>query len=83
MKREEINLQEQYADEAEARRLIGKAIDDYNFIRPNQGNGGFAPSSIHHHGRDELMKRRKNARQKTQELRRRHWEQESILQQSN
>lgn len=75
LKREEINLQEQYATETEARYLVGKAIHDYNFNRPNQGNGGFAPNSVHHHGRYELMKRRERARQKAEELRRRHWEQ--------
>ena len=77
LKREEINLQEQYADEIEARDLIGKAIYDYNFNRPNQGNGGFAPNSVHHQGRYELLKRRERARQKAQELRRKHWEQEA------
>lgn len=76
LKREEINLQEQYANENEARDLIGKAIYDYNFNRPNQGNGGFAPNSVHHQGRYELMKRRERARQKAQELRRKHWEQD-------
>ena len=75
LKREEINLQEQYADETEARDLIGKAIHDYNFNRPNQGNGGFAPNSVHHQGRHELLKRRERARHKAQELRRKHWEQ--------
>lgn len=75
LKREEINLQEQYADETEARDLIGKAINDYNFNRPNQGNGGFAPNSVHHQGRYELLKRRERARHKAQELRRKHWEQ--------
>lgn len=75
LKREEINLQEQYADESEARDLIGKAINEYNFNRPNQGNGGFAPNSVHHHGRYKLLKRRERARHKAQELRRKHWEQ--------
>lgn len=79
LKREEINLQEQYANENEAKVSIGKAIWDYNFNRPNQGNGGFAPNSIHHAGRAELTKRRANARQKTQELRRKHWERERSL----
>lgn len=77
LKREEINLQEQYGNEAEARDLIGKAIYDYNVNRPNQGNGGFAPNSVHHQGRYELMKRRERARQKAQELRRKHWEQDA------
>ncbi len=77
LKREEINLQEQYANEAEARTSIGNAIWDYNFNRPNQGNGGFAPNTVHHSGRRKMMERRLNARQKAQELRRKHWEQES------
>jgi putative transposase len=76
LKREEINLQEQYAQEIEAKSSIGKAIWDYNFNRPNQGNGGFAPNSVHQLGRKELTERRDRARQKTQELRRKHWEQE-------
>ena len=75
LKREEINLQEQYANEPEAKQLIGNKIYDYNFHRPNQGNGGFAPNSVHHQGRAELTKRRKKARQKTRELRIKHWEQ--------
>jgi putative transposase len=77
LKREEINLQEQYANENEAKISIGKAIWDYNFNRPNQGNGGFAPNSAHHIGRAELAKRRANARQQAQVLRRKHWEQGS------
>lgn len=77
LKREEINLQEQYATEAEAKSSIGVAIWDYNMNRPNQGNGGHSPNAVHHSGRAVLMKRRENARQKAQELRRRHWEQES------
>lgn len=77
LKREEINLQEQYAEETEAKVSIGKAIWDYNFNRPNQGNGGFAPNSVHHMGRAELMRRRANARQQAQALRRKHWERES------
>lgn len=76
LKREEIHLQEQYENEEEARRLIGAKIYDYNFHRSNQGNGGFAPNSVHHQGRYELMKRRERARQKAQELRIKHWEQE-------
>lgn len=77
LKREEINLQEQYANETEAKDAIGKAINDYNFERPNQGNGGFAPNSVHHMGRKVLTDRRSRARQKAHELRRKHWEQES------
>lgn len=76
LKREEINLQEQYATEEEAKASIKNAIWDYNFNRPNQGNGGFAPDSVHHVGRMELMKRRAKARRRTAELRRKHWEPE-------
>ena len=76
LKREEIYLQEQYANETEAKTSIGKAITDYNMNRPNQGNGGFAPNSVHQIGRAELTKRRIRARQKTEELRRNHWERE-------
>jgi putative transposase len=76
LKREEIYLQEQYENETIARELIGAKIYDYNFHRPNQGNGGFAPNSVHHMGRHELTKRRERARQKAQDLRRRHWEQD-------
>ena len=77
LKREEINLQEQYAKEEEAKASIKNAIWDYNFNRPNQGNGGFAPNSVHHIGRYELTMRRERARQRAEELRRKHWEQES------
>ena len=73
LKREEINLQEQYANEADAKTSIKKAIWDYNFNRPNQGNGGFAPNSVHHIGRHELTIRRERARQRAEELRRKHW----------
>lgn len=75
LKREEINLQEQYANETEARKSISTAIWDYNTNRPNQGNGGHAPNSVHHSGRAALMKRRTRARQKAESLRRTHWEQ--------
>jgi len=77
LKREEINLQEQYENEATAKSCIGTAIWDYNFNRPNQGNGGFAPNSVHHSGRAALTQRRDRARQQTEMLRRKHWEQES------
>ena len=76
LKREEINLQEQYANETEGKTSIGNAIWDYNFNRPNQGNGGFAPNAVHHSGRKKMVERRLNARQQAQELRRKHWEQE-------
>ena len=77
LKREEINLQEQYANEEEAKISIKNTIWDYNFNRPNQGNGGFAPNSVHHIGRHELTMRRERARQRAEELRRKHWGQES------
>lgn len=76
LKREEIALQEQYESETIAKESIGTAIWDYNHNRPNQGNGGFAPNSVHQSGRYELTIRRERARQKAQELRRKHWEQE-------
>lgn len=77
LKREEINLQEQYATEEEAKISIKNTIWDYNFNRPNQGNGGFAPNSVHHIGRHDLTMQRERARQRAEELRRKHWEQES------
>jgi putative transposase len=76
LKREEINLQEQYANEPEAKKLIGQKIFDYNANRPNQGNGGFAPNLVHHVGRAVLTKNRLESRQRTQEMRRKHWKQE-------
>ncbi len=75
LKREEIKLQDQYESEDEAQRRIKAAIDDYNFRRPNAGNGGFAPNSVHHQGRRVLADRRKEARQTTENRRRKHWEQ--------
>lgn len=75
LKREEIKLQEQYEHGAEARDKIGAAIWDYNFRRPNEGNGGFAPNSVHHQGRHALTKRRKESRQFTENRRRKHWSQ--------
>ncbi len=77
LKREEINLQEQYANEAEAKGCIGTTIWDYNSNRPNQGNGVFAPNSVHHAGRAALTQRRDRARQQAEILRRKHWEQET------
>lgn len=75
LKREEIKLQEQYVSEGEARSRIGAAIWDYNFRRPNSGNGGFAPNSVHLQGRKALTERRKEARQHTENRRRNHWDQ--------
>lgn len=75
LKREEILLQPQYECESEARKRIGETIWDYNFRRPNAGNGGFAPNSVHIQGRNSLTKRRKEARQETENRRRNHWDQ--------
>lgn len=75
LKREEIKLQEKYESEQEARSRISAAIWDYNFRRPNSGNGGFAPNSVHVQGRWTLTERRKKARQHTENRRRNHWDQ--------
>jgi putative transposase len=75
LKREEIKLQDQYGSEDEARSRIGAAIWDYNFRRPNAGNGGFAPNSVHVQGRRALTERRKEARQHAENRRRNHWDQ--------
>lgn len=75
LKREEIKLQERYDSETEARSRIDAAIWDYNFRRPNAGNGGFAPNSVHHQGRIVLIERRKKARLHTENRRRSHWDQ--------
>jgi hypothetical protein len=72
---EEIKLQDQYGSEEEAHSRIKAAIDDYNLRRPNAGNGGFAPNSVHHQGRKALTERRKEARQTKENRRRKHWEQ--------
>ena len=76
LKREEIKLQEEYISEKEAQERIGATIWDYNFRRPNAGNGGFAPNSVHLVGRKVLFERRKEARQISENRRRSHWEQE-------
>lgn len=75
LKREEIKLQDEYGSEDEARSRIRSAIWDYCFRRPNAGNGGFAPNSVHILGRSVLTKRRKEARQHTENRRRKHWDQ--------
>lgn len=77
LKREEIHLQEEYTDEKDGRTRIAAAISDFNFRRPNAGNGGFAPDSVHILGRKCLLDRRTNARQYTQERRRNFWDQEN------
>ncbi len=76
LERQEINLQEQYASEPEAKKSIGQTIIDYNAHWPNQGNGGFAPNLVHHAGRAVLTQNRMAARQRTQEMRIKHWKQE-------
>ena len=83
LKREEIHLQEEYPNETDARNRIGKAIWDFNFRRPNAGNGGFAPFYVHELGRQFLFEKRKNARQRTQEKRRNFWDQESPCEPKN
>lgn len=77
LKHEEIKLQDEYAGEDEARARITAAIADYNHRRPNAGNGGFAPSSVHVLGRKFMNERRETARQVTQEQRRKFWDQEA------
>lgn len=76
LKREEIKLQDQYTNEEEARQRLGATIWDYNFRRPNAGNGGFAPNTVHIQGRKVLFERRKDARQRAENRRRNHWEQD-------
>ncbi len=77
LKREEIHLQEEYPDEKDGRTRIGSAISDFNFRRPNAGNGGFAPWSVHILGRKYLLDRRLTARQSTRARRIKFWDQES------
>ncbi len=77
LKAEEINLQREYKSEEEAQQRIAAAIEDYNFRRPNAGNGGFAPNAVHHLGRHQLTEDRKRARQKAEEKRRMFWTEES------
>lgn len=78
LKQEEIHLQSQYENEGEARSRIAATIEDYNFRRPNAGNGGFAPNSVHLQGRKVLTDRRKLARQTTENRRRKHWDQSQL-----
>ena len=63
LKHEEITLQKNYIDEKHGQEQIGKKITDYNFYRPNMGNGGFAPAVIHEHGRMKMHELRKHYRQ--------------------
>lgn len=73
LKWEEIELEGEYANEGIARARLRAAIHDYNFRRPNAGNGGFAPNSVHHAGRYALTLNRKIARQEAEARRRNHW----------
>jgi putative transposase len=75
LKSEEINLQPEYESEQEALTRISATIQDYNTKRPNAGNGGFSPNAVHQIGRYKLTERRKEARQKAELKRRRHWNQ--------
>lgn len=79
LKWEEIHLEGEYADEEQARARLRTAILDYNCRRPNAGNGGFAPNSVHVIGRHVLSERRKTARQSTEARRRKHWENQEQL----
>lgn len=74
LRNEEIKLQDRYSDEDEAHTRIKNKILEYNFERPNAGNGGFSPNSVHVSGRYQLMLRRKSARQTTQNRRRIYWD---------
>jgi transposase InsO family protein len=72
LKREEILLQDEYKNETQAQEKIGHSIFDYNNLRPNAGNGGFAPSIVHQHGRRIPTEKRLMNRQKTETERRNH-----------
>lgn len=74
LKWEEIQLEGEYESEDRARSRLRATIWDYNFRRPNSGNGGFAPNIVHVLGRKILSERRKTARQTTAVRRRKHWE---------
>ena len=75
LKREEINLQDEYVSEEEAREKITKAISDYNVNRPNAGNGGFSPNAIHINGRKVMMEKRYRGRQLARNRRKQYWDQ--------
>lgn len=76
LKNEEIKLQDRYEDEDEAYERIKAKIHEFNFERPNAGNGGFSPNSVHVSGRHAMMTRRKRARQTTDDRRRIYWSKE-------
>jgi putative transposase len=79
LKNEEIKLQERYDDEDEAYKKIKNKIQEYNFERPNAGNGGFAPNSVHVQGRYALEERRKKTRQTSYDRRRIYWNKETAV----
>lgn len=79
LKWEEIQLEGEYESEERARSRLRAMIWDYNFRRPNSGNGGFAPNIVHVLGRRILSERRKTARQTTEVRRRKHWENQEQL----
>jgi putative transposase len=79
LKHEEIKLQPEYASESEALSRIRRAINDYNFRRPNSGVGGFAPNSVHHMGRSALCERRAQGRQNARKMRIFNWKQETQI----
>lgn len=73
LRREELNFQYEYLIESEAQKKIGQTIFDYNHVRPNRGNGGFAPAAVHQHGRSVLTQHREEARQQAELERRNYW----------
>ena len=77
LKNEEIKLQERYDDEDEAHEKIKNKILEYNFERPNSGNGGFSPNAVHIQGRYALEESRKNSRQTSHNRRRIYWNKET------
>ena len=79
LKNEEIKLQDRYDDEDEAHEKIKNKTQEYNFERPNAGNGGFSPNAVHVQGRYELENRRKKARQTSHDRRRIYWNKETTV----
>ena len=79
LKNEEIKLQERYDDEDEAYEKIKNKMHEYNFERPNSGNGGFSPNAVHVQGRYALEVTRKKARQTSHDRRRIYWNKETTV----
>ncbi len=79
LKNEEIKLQERYDDEDEAYEKIKNKMHEYNFERPNAGNGGFSPNAVHVQGRYALEVTRKKARQTSHDRRRIYWNKETTV----